>query len=159
MKKVKMDIEINASPEKVWDSIVNNEKYKQWTNAFMEGSFFEGGWNKGDSIRFLVAKDGEKEGMVSEIAESIYPEFISIRHLGYIQNGVEDISSDEVKSWAPAYENYTLKKLGQDKTLFVVEADSTEEYYDMFMNLWPQALKNLKEVSEKDPALDIAAGI
>jgi hypothetical protein len=159
MKKLKLDIEINASREKVWDAIVNDEKYRQWTAAFMEGSFFEGGWNKGDAIRFLAIVDGKKGGMVAEIAESIYPEFISIRHLGEIQNGVDDTTSEKVKAWTPAYENYTLKKLGKDKTLFIVEVDSAEEYYEMFMEMWPKALKNLKEVSEKDPALDMAAGI
>ena len=159
MKKIKLDIEINASRQAVWDAIVNDAKYRQWTTAFTAGSFFEGGWNKGDSIRFLVEKEGGKEGMIAEIAESIYPEFISIRHLGYISNGVDDTTSEEVKKWAPAYENYTLKELGEGKTQFMVEADTTEEYHQMFLELWPKALEKLKEVSEGSANKDAAAGI
>ena len=74
MKKLNLEIKINASQEKVWDAIVNVSKYRIWTAAFNEGSFFEGGWNKGDTIRFIGLNEaGEKEGMISEIAESIYP--------------------------------------------------------------------------------------
>ncbi|HET6556398.1 MAG TPA: SRPBCC domain-containing protein [Prolixibacteraceae bacterium] len=160
MKKIKMDIEINASREAVWDAIVDDVKYRLWTSAFSEGSFFEGGWNKGDIIRFLmINKEGIKEGIVAEIAESIYPEFISIKHIGYVSKGVDDTTSDEIKSWTPAYENYTLEKLGEGRTLFLVEADTTDEYYQMFMELWPRALQNLKEVSEADLVTDLAAGI
>lgn len=149
MKKIKMDIEINAPREAVWDAIVNNVKYRLWTSAFAEGSFFEGGWNKGDVIRFLgINKEGRKEGMVAEIAESRFPEFISIRHLGYTSNGVDDTTSDAIKAWTPAYENYTLEEMGKGRTLFSVEVDSTDEYYPMFMEMWPRALQNLKEVSE-----------
>lgn len=159
MKKIKLDIEINAPREDVWEAVIDDAKYRQWTSVFSAGSFFEGGWNKGDAIRFLVEKEEGREGMVSEIAESIYPEFISIRHLGYISSGVEDTTSEEVKKWAPAYENYTLKELGNGKTKFIVEADTTEEYYQMFLDLWPKALEKLKEVSEEKEIKDMAAGI
>lgn len=149
MKKLKQSIEINAPREQVWDAIVDDVKYRLWTSAFQEGSYFEGGWNKGDIIRFLmINKDGEKEGMVSQIEESIYPEFISIKHMGYISKGVDDTTSDEIRSWAPAYENYTLDELGEGRTLFTIEQDITDEYYTMFLELWPKALRNLKEVSE-----------
>ena len=46
--------------------------------------------------------------MVSEIAENKPNEFISIRHLGYIANGIEDTQSEAIRAWAPAYENYTF---------------------------------------------------
>ena len=150
MKKINLDIVINASREMVWDTIVDDANYRLWTSAFQETSYFEGGWNKGDTIRFLgINEKGEKEGMVSEIAESVYPEYISIKHLGYIVNGVDDTTSEEIRKWAPSFENYTLEKLEENKTLFKLDMDVTEEYYEMFMGLWPKALAKLKEVSEK----------
>ncbi|MBK7567133.1 MAG: hypothetical protein IPI31_04845 [Bacteroidetes bacterium] len=151
MKKLNLEIKINASQEKVWDAIVNVSKYRIWTAAFNEGSFFEGGWNKGDTIRFIGLNEaGEKEGMISEIAESIYPEFISIRHLGYIIMGVEDTTSDAVKKWAPSYENYTLSKIGDDLTEFKLSMDVVDEWYDMFLEMWPKAMAKLKEVAESN---------
>jgi hypothetical protein len=149
MKKLNLDITIDSPRENVWDAIVNDKKFRFWTSAFQEGSYFEGGWNKGDAIRFIaINKEGKKEGMVSEIAESIYPEHISIRHLGYIMDGIEDTTSEKVREWAPSYENYTLQKVEGNKTLFKLEMDITEEYYQIFLEMWPRALKKLKEVCE-----------
>ena len=88
------------------------------------------------------------EGMVSEIGESIYPEYISIHHLGMISNGVIDTTSDEVKAWAPSYENYTLEKVGDHQTRFALDMDINEEHYDMFMGIWPKALGLMKEIAE-----------
>ena len=63
MKKLNLDILINASPEKVWDCIIDPVKYRKWASAFMEGCYFEGGWNKGDSIQFLAVNEaGVTEG-------------------------------------------------------------------------------------------------
>lgn len=149
MKKINLGITINASREAVWDAIVDDSKYRLWTSAFQETSYFEGGWNKGDTIRFIGTNEkGEKEGMVSEIAESIYPNYISIKHLGYIVNGIDDTTSEDIKKWAPAFENYTLETVQENKTLFKIDMDVTDEFYDMFMDLWPKALAKLKEVSE-----------
>ncbi len=150
MKTLKFQIDIDASREKVWDSIVNDAKYRKWCSAFYEGSYFEGGWNQGDSIHFIAESDkGEKEGMVAEIAGSKYPECISIRHLGQLVKGKVDTTSDDVKKWAPSHENYTLQALGKDKTRFLVEVESVDSYADMFNDMWPRALKLLKEVSER----------
>lgn len=151
MKKINLDIIINAPREAVWDAIVDGSKYRVWTSVFHETSAFEGGWNKGDSIRFTAVNEkGQTEGMVSEIAESTYPKYISIKHLGYIVDGVEDTTSEEVRKWAPSFENYLLEKLDQGKTLFKLDMDSADEFYDMLMDLWPKALQKLKEVSEAD---------
>jgi hypothetical protein len=86
--------------------------------------------------------------MTSEIAESQKYSFISIRHLGYILDGKEDTSSDEIKKWAPAYENYSFRKSG-NATLFIVDVDVEENYVEMFTEMWPKALKLLKNVAEK----------
>ncbi len=150
MKKLNFEIEIETSREIVWDSIVNKTKYDRWTNAFGETSHFEGGWKKGDTIRFLAFNnEGQKMGMISEIAESRFPEYISIRHLGQILNGVEDYTSDEVKKWAPSFENYTIEKLGERLTLFKLDMETPDDYYEMFIQMWPNALNKLKQVSEE----------
>lgn len=149
MKILNLEIEINASAEKVWNSIVDETLYRAWAEEFQAGSYFEGGWNKGDAIYFLSLNEaGLKEGMVSEIAESDYPRFISIRHLGTIMDGIIDTTSDEVKAWLPCYENYTLEVLGEHKTRFVLEMESSEAYYDMFLEMWQRAMQKLKGICE-----------
>jgi hypothetical protein len=149
MKKLTQSIEIKATREQVWDAIVNDTKYRKWTAEFHEGSHFEGGWNTGDTIHFIAINEkGEKEGMLSTIHSSIYPEYISIEHRGIISNGVEDTSSESAKTWAPAFENYSLTPLDEQTTKFTVEMDSPDEYYDYFIEAWTKALIVLKQVCE-----------
>jgi hypothetical protein len=149
MRKMHFEVSIRASPEEVWNAIVNDEKYREWTSVFHAGSYFEGGWEKGDKIRFLALNEkGEKEGMLSEIAESRKYSYISIKNLGQILGGVEDTTSDAVRKWVPAYENYTLTPLG-DITKFEVDIDADETLYDMFKEVWPKALEKLKAIAER----------
>jgi hypothetical protein len=72
---------------------------------------------------------------------------MSFEHLGEVSDGVEDTSSDKVKEWAGAKENYTLKKL-DGKTELSIDMDINEEYRDLFAKLWPKALENVKRLSE-----------
>jgi hypothetical protein len=149
MKKLHFDTVIGAPREVVWNNIISDQPFREWTAAFMPGSYFEGRWDEGSKIRFLgKTRDGKIEGMTSEIAENKPLNFISIRHLGMIHDGVEDTESEEVKSWMPAYENYTLIEMG-GKTRFIVDMDSSEAYAEMFSTAWPKALNKLKEISEK----------
>lgn len=149
MQKVNFSIFINADKEKVWNTMLGKETYKKWTEPFSPGSHFEGDWSQGSKILFLApARDGQgEEGMVSKIAESQPYEFVSIEHLGFFKNGVEDTESEEVKKWIPAFENYTFtEKDGGTEVL--VELDLADEYKDMFNEMWPKALEKLKEISE-----------
>jgi hypothetical protein len=100
---------IQAPRQAVWDTMLGPATYRIWTAPFTEGSYFEGSWEQGERIRFL-APDGR--GMTAQIAENRTHEFISIKHLGYVKDGVDDTESEEVRSWAPAFENYSLLDKG-----------------------------------------------
>ena len=69
--------------------------------------------------------------MVSRIAVNRPNKYMSFEHLGEVNNGIEDITSEKVKGWAGAYENYTLKKVN-GKTELIVDVDITEELKEMF---------------------------
>ena len=144
MDKLNFKAVINASPEKVWKVLWTDDTYRKWTSAFAEGSYAETDWKKGSKVLFT---DGEGRGMVSRIAENRPNEYMSIEHLGEVKDGVEDTSSEKVKDWAGAHENYTLKKVN-GKTELIVEMDITEEYKEMFSKMWPVALDNVKRLSE-----------
>lgn len=145
MEKLHYSISINAPREHVWNTMLQDETYRQWTRAFSEESHYQGSWEEGSKILFL---DGNGQGMVSRIARNKPFEFISIEHLGFIAEGKEDTQSDDAKAMAGARENYTLKESG-DATELRVDMDSDEEYTDMFEDMWPRALKKLKQLSEQ----------
>ena len=146
MKKVRHSITIRAPREAVWAAMLGPETYRVWTTPFGEGSYYEGSWNTGDRIRFLGP--GGEGGMTSVIAESRPPEFVSIKHLGIVKDGVEDTTSPAATAWAPAFENYTfVDEFGA--TALTVEVETPEDF-EAFMNeAWPKALAKLKEICEE----------
>ena len=144
MEKINIKTVINAAPEKIWKVLWDDTTYRKWTSAFSEGSYAETDWKEGSKVLFL---DGKGQGMVSRIAENRPNEYMSIEHLGEVKDGVEDTSSDRVKAWAGAHENYTLKKVN-GKTELSIDMDITEEFKEMFSQMWPKALDNVKKLSE-----------
>lgn len=144
MKKIHSEITINASPETVWNVMLEDDTYRKWTSAFAEGSHYEGSWKQGEKMLFL---DPEGTGMVSIIAELRPHEFISLEHIGIIQDGIEDTESEDAKKWAPAFENYTFEEV-KGKTKLSIDMDILDEFEEMFTEMWKNALKKLKVLSE-----------
>jgi hypothetical protein len=138
---------INAPREKVWQSLWEDSNYRDWTSPFSEGSRAETDWKKGSKVLFL---DGKGSGMVSKIEENIPNQFMGIKHLGIVKDGVEDLESDEVKQWAGSYENYTLTDNNGQTHLRVDMggADIPAEFEEYFKNTWPVALERLKKIAE-----------
>lgn len=149
MKKLHFSINIDAPKEKVWNTMLEDSTYREWTEEFSKGSYYVGDWSEGSKILFLgPGQNGEMGGMVSRIKENRQHEFVSIEHLGIIKDGKEDLTSDEVTKWAGALENYTLKD-SAGKTELLIELDINEEYKEMMENMWPKALQKLKDIAEK----------
>ena len=145
MQKINFSTKINATKEKVWKILWDDETYRKWTSVFTPGSYAESDWKEGSKILFL---DGNGSGMVSKIETNRPNEFISFKHLGEVKNGVEDTESDKVKGWAGAHENYTLKQVN-GITELSVDIDMNDEYKEMFMKIFPKALEQVKILSEK----------
>lgn len=115
---------------------------------FSPTSTYEGTWNKGSKILFLGTDEkGEKGGMVSELAENIPNQFVSIRHYGLIKAGQEITEGPEVEKWANGFENYTFKE-NNGTTTVTVDLDTTEDFLDYMNETYPKALDKLKEISE-----------
>lgn len=96
-----------------------------------------------------VNENGEKGGMVAEIAEYIPNSYVSIRHLGILDKGKEILSGPTVEEWAGALENYSFSAI-EGQTLLKVDVDTNDEYIDYFNEAWPDALQRLKEISETE---------
>lgn len=151
MKKLQFRISINAPVEKVFDhmlGIQNKSTYEQWTSLFNPTSSYEGNWTKGSKMLFIGTDEkGEKGGMVSEIAENIPNQFVSIRHYGLVQANVEITEGPEVEKWANGFENYTFEE-NNGITKVTVDLDMTEEFMDFMNKTYPKALAKLKELCE-----------
>lgn len=154
MNTLHFTIDINAPKQHVWGVMLGDETYPQWTTSFSPGSYFEGSWDEGSTIRFLgPGENGQKPGgMISRIAENRPYEFVSIETLGLVNDGVDDTTSEDAKAWAGGHENYTFSETNGVTTLDVdLESDDMpEKMKDMFADMWPSALAKLKELAESD---------
>jgi len=147
-KRVQFSTTIAAPARAVYAAMIDPESYREWTSAFAYGSHYEGSWLEGSRIKFLSPSG---EGMIAEIAENRPNEFVSIRHLGYIAQGVEDTESEAVRAWAPAYENYTFTATPEG-TRLVVDQDVAESWESYMVEAWPKALAKLKALCEHQSA-------
>jgi uncharacterized protein YndB with AHSA1/START domain len=146
-EKLNFSTVIAASREKVWDAMVDEKAFREWTSAFAPGSHYVGDWSAGSKMLFLApGEDGKEGGMVSRVREHRPREYISVEHLGVVQDGVEDTSGD--KGWSGALENYTLRDV-DGGTEVLVEMDTEESFAPMFEATWPQALQKLKALAER----------
>jgi hypothetical protein len=99
--KMSFTIDIEAQKQRVWDVMLGEKTYGEWTSAFSPGSSFEGNWSEGSDIRF-VGKDenGNRCGLYSRIVANRKFEFLGIEHLGSISSGVEERAG--TSKWAGA---------------------------------------------------------
>ncbi len=146
VKRIQFHATIRAPAAVVCGVMLGAETYPRWTKAFVEGSYYEGDWSQGSRIKFLAPPG---DGMVAEIAEHRPNEFISIRHLGFVVNGIEDTESDAVRAWAPAYENYTLRPV-EEGTRVVVDQDVTADFEQYMRDTWPKAFELLQQLCEDE---------
>jgi uncharacterized protein YndB with AHSA1/START domain len=148
MKTLHFSIQINAPKKKVWDIMLNDKTYREWTTVFTQGSYFVGNWSKNSKMQFLgPGEDGKVGGMTSIIADNVPLELISIKHIGLVTDGVEDTTSEEAKKWI-GFEKYRF--IDEDgKTRLEIEVDTTNDFARFMKDTWPKALQILKDLSEK----------
>jgi uncharacterized protein YndB with AHSA1/START domain len=144
-KTLNFTVSIAAPRQVVWETMLGPDTYKAWTSVFAEGSYFTGSWEEGSKIQF---RGPNGDGMTAVIAKSRPYEFVSIRHIGEISEGVEDTTSEKVKEWAPAYENYEFAETPSGSTL-TVSLDTVPEYEQYMLDTYPKALGLLKELCEQ----------
>jgi uncharacterized protein YndB with AHSA1/START domain len=143
------EIEIDAPASKVFEIMLGDDTYRDWTESFHPGSYFKGDWSKGSKILFLgPGEEGSEGGMVSRIADRVTNKYISIEHLGFYSDGKEITEGPEAAAFSGATENYSFVDLG-GKTLLKIDMESGGEYKEMFEQTWPNALQRLKEICEQ----------
>lgn len=153
MKEEKFTVEINATAEKVWQTLWNDNTYMQWVSAFYVGSYAKSDWKQGSKIHFL---SGGK-GMYSEIALIEPNQRIVFQHIGEVIDHQEQPVDDKTSKWSGSKESYRLTELN-GVTQLEVTIELSEEYVSYFSEVFPKALAIVKELAEKQ-YLTVAATI
>ncbi|OTG69255.1 ATPase [Acinetobacter sp. ANC 4470] len=144
MEILNYEILIHASPEKVWQVLWDSKSYTQWTQYFSPGSTMHSDWTVDGRTVFL---DANGDGMVSTINQLDEFKVVAFKHLGMLQDGVEDLDSEEVKKWSGALEKYFLEGFN-GKTKLRVELETTQEYLEMMVIAFKKGFEQVKLLAE-----------
>jgi len=145
MKTLEYQIDINASKEKVWNTMLQLETYKQWVEVSWPGSSYEGEWKQGEAMRFGSPGQG---GTYAELREVRPYEHIYAEHTAAINpDGSLDRDSEMAKGWVGTTESYTFTEKN-GKTELKIQMKTNPDWVSMFNEGWPPALEKLKELCE-----------
>ncbi|SIS92065.1 Activator of Hsp90 ATPase homolog 1-like protein [Kaistella chaponensis] len=140
MKFLEFEIQINATPEKVWETLFTQDSYKKWASAMNEGTYFEGNWEVGSIMKFL---DPQNNGMYNLVTENIRFKVLGMKHLGWILKG--ELSP---QNWEDSTLNYILEP-SENGTLLKGTVNSLDEFVEFFNSKYPQNFEHIKRLSEK----------
>ena len=147
MKKLEWKTMIDASRDKVWQTMLAPDTYREWVAVSWPNSGYEGKWEKGATIRFVG--DSDSGGTVADIVELRKPEYIKALHVAVATpGGGEDRDSDVAKGWIGTTEEYFFAEKN-GKTELTVVINTHPDWVAMFEDGWPAALEKLKEISER----------
>ena len=145
METLRYKIEIAAPAKKVWETMLQQETYRQWVGKSWPGSTYQGKWEKGEHIKFVSA---EGEGTLAEMVEVKPYAKVLARHIALLaKGGKEDRTSDFAKGWVGTTEGYEFNERNGNTTLSVT-IETSAEWRDMFDEGWPAALEELKKITE-----------
>lgn len=150
MKTLTLSTTIQAPVQRVWDTMLNDVTYRQWTAPFNpNGSWYEGTLEAGAPIRFIGPDEqGKRGGMLSRVAVFEPGKKISFEHYGEIRDDVEDTTSERVKAWAGSHETYLFEET-EGKTQLTVQLDVPEDFASFMEKAWPKALEVLQKLCEQ----------
>lgn len=150
MKTLQFSIDIQAPAQKVWDLLWNPSTYSKWTSSFNPedptGGSIQSDWQVGGKTLFL---DNAGNGMVSTIKSLHEPYDVVFEHRGNVENGQEDITSEKVKDWAGALEEYHLSESGGVTTLHA-SVQTEEEWVSMMTDGFNDGLETVKKLAEEN---------
>ena len=144
-KIIQKTIAINATPQRVWEILLNSPYVEQWYAEFGEGLKAETDWSPGSKYRVV---DNNGFGMIGKIAENIPGKKLSIEAQGMVKDNKNDFESEDAKKVIGNHETYWLSETAEG-TKLDIESACDEEYADMMADMWDKAMAIIKELAEK----------
>ena len=136
---------IMAKRTEIWETLWNEDSYREWASVFFEGSFVSAdNWGEGSKVLFLAP---DQSGIYSIIQKHIPNEIIIFKHMGSVVKGEEQAIDDEAKKWSGATEIYKLTE-GKDNIKLTIEIDVMDEHLDFMNSKLPLALQKIQNLAE-----------
>lgn len=142
MKEMQFSIEINTTKEKVWQTLWQDETFRQWAGIIDSGTYMVGELAEGNEIQFI----SENGYGVTSLVDTMKPcEFLLLRHQADTQDSGE---RERKKEWTGGKETYSLEEK-DGVTVLAVAFDVPSEMEDYFKDAYPKALRRIKELAER----------
>ncbi|GAA4324484.1 hypothetical protein GCM10023149_26110 [Mucilaginibacter gynuensis] len=144
--KVEKTITVNATPEKVWQVLLNDEYTRQWFAEFSPGTYAISDWKLGSEV---IYQDGNGMGMAAKITAIEPYTYFAVEFTGVIKDGVADYDSDDAKKFTDGSgERYRIVPVSDGVTRLDVSTNSPDEYLEMMTQMWDKALEKFKRLAE-----------
>lgn len=144
IKKLKFEVEIEATAATVWDKMWDKKSYTEWTTPFCAGTYFTGEMELGSRIHFVAPSF---EGMYSDVFYLIPNKLLIFKHIGMLKDLKEQPIDAETEKWTGSFETYKLNEV-DGITSVTAEIDCVPEYINYMNDKFPLALQELKKISE-----------
>ena len=144
MKELQYSIKIDASREKVWNTLWQDETFRIWASVIDPETYMVGELKEGNEIQFISAANGY--GVTSLVEKLIDGEYLLLQHQADTQNTGKD---EREKQWTGGTESYKLVEEGGTTTL-IAGCDVPPEMEEYFNETYPKAIEKIKELAEKE---------
>lgn len=143
MKEMQFTIEIEATKERVWATLWQDETFRQWAGIIDPGTYMVGELQEGAEIQFISAENGY--GVTSLVEKAVPNESLVLLHSADTQ---ETGTKEREKEWTGGKESYTLTEKDGVTTL-VAAFDVPTKMEEYFKVSYPRALEQVKILAER----------
>lgn len=143
MKQLQFSIDIHSTKEKVWDTLWQDETFRQWAGIIDPGTYIKGVLKEGNEIQFISSENGY--GVTSLVEKLVPNEFVLFRHMADTKDSGKQ---EREKDWTGGTESHSLVEKDGITTL-TVKFDVPTEMEELFNIRFPKALARVKLLSEK----------
>lgn len=140
---MKFSIKIHATKERVWDTLWQDETFRQWASIIDPETYMVGNLREGNEVQFISSASGY--GVTSSVEKLTPCEFLLLRHRADTK---EEGKRDRKKQWTGGVESYSLREKN-DITTLTVTFDIPSELEEEFKVSYPKALEKIKILSER----------
>jgi uncharacterized protein YndB with AHSA1/START domain len=143
MHELRLSVDIRASKERIWDTLWQDETFRQWAGIIDPGTYMVGELKEGSEVQFISSENGYG---VTSLVEKVTPnEYLLLRHRADTQ---DEGQRERAQEWTGGKESYSLTSSGEATTLTAI-FDVPPEMKAYFEENYPKALEQLKTLAER----------
>lgn len=142
MQSMQFIIEISAPKEKVWNTLWQDEAFRDWSGIIDPGTYMKGELKEGSEVEFISAENGY--GVTSLVDKLVENKYLLLKHKADTQDsGMQE----REKEWTGGEESYRLTEQDGVTTL-LFSCGVPLDLVDYFAQTYPKALGRIKELAE-----------